>query len=147
MAVALSEAASAATMGEVPVGCVIAEEGKIIGRAGNAPIAECDPSAHAEIRAMREAGRVRSNYRLTGCDLFVTLEPCVMCAGAMVHARFRRVVYGASDPKTGAAGSVFNILGSTRHNHQIEVVGGVCAEQCSDQLADFFRQRRKQQGS
>ena len=144
---ALRESALAAERGEVPVGCVLVHEGQVIARAGNAPIARCGPTAHAEILALRQAGQSLGNYRLINCDLFVTLEPCLMCSGAMVHARLSRVVYGASDPKTGAAGSVFDGLTSSLHNHRVEVVGGVLADQCSEQLAQFFkgrRQRKKQ---
>ena len=143
MTQALDEAHLAALRNEVPVGCVIARDGKIIARAGNSPIANCDPSAHAEILALRQAGQSLGNYRLINCDLFVTLEPCLMCSGAMVHARLSRVVYGASDPKTGAAGSVFDGLTSSLHNHRVEVVGGVLADQCSEQLAQFFKARRQ----
>ncbi len=145
MSAAQEQAHLAAERGEVPVGCVIARDGQIVGAAGNAPIGDHDPSAHAEILALRAAGQIAQNYRLTGCDLFVTLEPCVMCAGAMIHARIARVVFGAYDPKTGAAGSVVDVFSSDQHNHQVEVVGGVLEQSCSTQLAAFFKQRRQQQ--
>jgi len=144
MAEALLEAKGAAERGEVPVGCVITRDGEIIARAGNAPIANSDPSAHAEILALRQAGESLGNYRLVDCDLFVTLEPCLMCVGAMVHARISRVFWGAADPKTGAAGSVFDLLSSPFHNHQVKVVGGISADECGQQLAQFFRARRRQ---
>jgi len=127
---------------EVPIGAVVVRAGKIIGRGWNRNIALNDPSAHAEIMAMRDAGRTLGNHRLTDCSLYVTLEPCPMCVGAMIHARLARVIYGADDPKTGAAGSVFDLLGHPAHNHVVEVIGGCLAEECSALLKDFFRQRR-----
>lgn len=127
---------------EVPVGAVIVRNGKIVGRGWNRNIALNDPSAHAEIMAMRDAGAAIGNHRLTDCCLYVTLEPCVMCAGAMIHARFARIVYGATDPKTGAAGGKFDILGDPAHNHAPEVNGGCLADVSSGLLKDFFRQRR-----
>ena len=129
---------------EIPVGALVVDaEGKRIGEGWNRNIAECDPSAHAEIVAMRRAGAAIGNHRLVGCTLYVTLEPCAMCAMAMVHARVARVVYGASDPKTGAAGSVFDLLADPRHNHRVEVVGGVLGEQASRMLTSYFRAKRR----
>lgn len=128
--------------GEVPVGAVIVLDDAIIGEGRNRMIGSNDPSAHAEIDALRDAGRRAANYRFPGATLYVTLEPCVMCAGALVHARLARVVYAATDPKTGAAGSMFDTLLSDRHNHRIDVLGGVLAEQASEMLSAFFRARR-----
>ena len=142
-ALALAQQAEAA--GEVPVGAVVVKDGEIIGRGYNAPISSHDPSAHAEIAALRDAARHAGNYRLTGCELYVTLEPCVMCVGAMFHARIARVIYGARDPKTGAAGSVFNLFTETRLNHHARIEGGVLAEECGKVLSDFFAKRRTQQ--
>lgn len=139
---ALSLADHAEAADEVPVGCVIVRDNEVIGEGWNAPISLHDPTAHAEIAAMRAAAARISNYRLTGATLYVTLEPCSMCAGAIIHARIGRVVFGAADPKTGAAGSVFQILGTTRLNHQVSVTGGVMAEECGDRLRQFFRSRR-----
>ena len=127
---------------EVPVGAVLVREGKIIGRGWNRNIGLHDPSAHAEIIAMREAGIALGNYRLNGCTLYVTLEPCSMCAGAMIHARLDRIVFGADDPKTGAAGGKFDLLGNPAHNHAPVINGGCLAAECSVLLKDFFRQRR-----
>jgi tRNA(Arg) A34 adenosine deaminase TadA/predicted GIY-YIG superfamily endonuclease len=128
---------------EVPVGAVLIDAGgKVIGEGWNRNIAECDPTAHAEIVAMRQAGRALGNHRLVGCTLYMTLEPCAMCAMAMVHARLARVVFAASDPKTGAAGSVFDLLADPRHNHRVEVRGGVLAEQAGKRLTNYFRRRR-----
>jgi len=140
-ALALAEQGSLAH-DEVPVGAILVLDGAVIGRGWNLPITECDPSAHAEIRALRDAGRRIGNYRFPGATLYVTLEPCVMCAGAIVHARVARVVFGADDPKTGAAGSVFDTLVSDRHNHRVEVKGGVLAEASAELLRAFFRARR-----
>ncbi|NOU01237.1 MAG: tRNA adenosine(34) deaminase TadA [Gallionella sp.] len=142
-ALALAEQARAA--GEVPVGAVVVKDGRVIGRGSNAPISRHDPSAHAEIRALCDAAEHLSNYRLVDCELFVTLEPCLMCAGAMMHARIARVVYGASDLKTGAAGSVLNVFAEPRLNHHTQVQGGVLAEECGAMLSNFFAQRRAQQ--
>ena len=142
MANALVLARRAGEEGEVPIGAVIVKDGEIIGRGWNRNIGLNDPSAHAEINAMRDAGKTLGNYRLPGCSLYVTLEPCPMCAGAMIHARLARVVYGADDPKTGAAGGMFNLLGDPAHNHVVNVSGGCLAEECSAMLKDFFRQRR-----
>ena len=128
---------------EIPVGALLVDaEGAVVGEGWNRNIAESDPSAHAEIVAMRQAGRALGNHRLVGCTLYVTLEPCAMCAMAMVHARVARVVFAASDPKTGAAGSVFDLLGDPRHNHRVEVRGGVLAEEAGKRLTNYFRRRR-----
>jgi len=126
----------------VPVGAVVVYDGQVIGRGSNAPISESDPTAHAEIEALREAARIVDNYRLPETTLYVTLEPCPMCAGAMVHARVKRLVYGAPDPRTGSAGSVFDITGSDSLNHRVEVTGGVCEEEWREILQTFFRARR-----
>lgn len=142
MAEALSLAHRAADEGEVPIGAVVVRDGEIVGRGWNRNIGLNDPSAHAEIMALREAGIVAGNHRLPGCELYVTLEPCPMCAGAMVHARLARVVFGADDPKTGAAGGVFDLLGHPAHNHAVEFRGGCLAEESSALLRDFFKQRR-----
>lgn len=142
---ALCLAEQAGLAGEVPVGAVVVKDGQIIGRGSNAPISGHDPSAHAEIAALRDAAQRVGNYRLVGCELFVTLEPCVMCVGAMFHARIARVVFGATDPKTGAAGSVFNLFAESRLNHHARVEGGVLAAECGKVLSDFFAARRAQQ--
>ena len=142
MSAALELARQAELEDEVPVGAVVVSGDEIIGRGWNRTIGLSDPSAHAEIIALREAGRTLGNYRLPGCDLYVTLEPCAMCAGAMVHARLRRLVFGAHDPKTGAAGGKFELLGDPRHNHRVETTGGYMAAECSEILQAFFRRRR-----
>ena len=129
--------------GEVPVGAVVVCKGERVGSGYNRNIANSDASAHAEILAMREAGLETGNHRLPGCILYVTLEPCTMCAGAMIHARLDRLVYGASDPKTGAAGGRFDVLVGNGHNHVVEVEGGCLQTECSELLKDFFRARRK----
>ncbi len=147
MRAALDLARQAAQQGEVPVGAVVVKDGQIVGRGYNAPISRHDPSAHAEMIALRDAAQRIGNYRLVGCELFVTLEPCVMCIGAMFHARIARVVFGAHDPKTGAAGSVFNLFAETRLNHHARTHGGVLAEECGKVLSDFFAMRRAQQKS
>jgi tRNA(adenine34) deaminase len=140
---ALACAREAELLGEVPVGAVIADGvGSVVARAANSPIARHDPTAHAEILALRAAGRALANYRLPGCVLYVTLEPCAMCVGALIHARLARVVYGASDPKTGACGSVFDLASSSRMNHRLEVMGGVLAEESAALLKQFFAARR-----
>ena len=131
-----------ATQGEVPVGALVVLQGKVIGEAYNAPISGHDPTAHAEIRAMRAAAAHVGNYRLVGASLYVTLEPCIMCAGAMMHARIGRIVFGAADPKTGACGSVLDLFAEQRLNHHAEVVGGVLAENCAGVLRNFFQARR-----
>lgn len=139
---ALQQARLAAGAGEVPVGAVVVRAGRVLAVGSNAPIGSHDPSAHAEIVALRAAAQVVGNYRLIDCELFVTLEPCVMCVGAMLHARLKRVVYGASDPKTGAAGSVLDLFANPQLNHQTEVQGGVLGDQCAALLQDFFKQKR-----
>lgn len=142
MQLALQLAQAAAQAGEVPVGAIIVKDGVVIGRGGNMPIGNHDPTAHAEIVAMREAAKHLGNYRLVDCTLYVTLEPCAMCCGAIQHARIARLVYGASDPKTGACGSVINIMAEPKLNHHTEVINGVLAEECGAVLTEFFRQRR-----
>lgn len=142
MAEALVEARKAAAAGEVPVGAVVVRDGEIVGRGYNCPISSHDPSAHAEIRALRDAAERLGNYRLPGCSLYVTLEPCVMCAGAILHARIARVVYGAREPKTGAAGSVVDLFAEDRLNFHAEIVGGVLAAACAGLVAGFFRAKR-----
>jgi len=139
---ALREAERAGGEGEVPVGAVVVRDGKVIGRGHNRPLHLSDPSAHAEILALRRAAKKLSNYRLKGCDLYVTIEPCAMCAGAIVQARLRRVVYGTPDPKAGACGSALAVLNHPKLNHQVEVVSGVRAEECAAILREFFRNRR-----
>ncbi len=141
-ALALAERAAAA--GEVPVGALLIQDSQVIGEGWNCPIATQDPSAHAEIQALRDAGRRVGNYRLPGTTLYVTLEPCVMCAGAIVHARIERVIYGAPDPKGGACGSVFDLLPSdARFNHHTDCRGGILAAECGEALRAFFRARRR----
>ena len=139
---ALVLAAQAEAAGEVPVGAVVVQDGVIVGRGFNRPISAHDPTAHAEVVAMRDAAARLGNYRLTGCDLYVTLEPCIMCAGAMLHARIARVVFGARDPKTGACGSVLDLFADGRVNHHASVFGGVLAEECGTMLSRFFASRR-----
>jgi len=139
---ALRHAAQAAEHGEVPVGAVVVRDGSIIACGYNAPISVSDPTAHAEIRAMREAAGVLKNYRLSDCTIYVTLEPCAMCAGAILHARIARVVYGAADPKTGACGSIVNLFAESRLNHHAEVTPGVLADECGRMLSTFFAARR-----
>jgi tRNA(adenine34) deaminase len=128
--------------GEVPVGAILVRDGLVLGKGWNSNIERNDPSAHAEIMAMRNAGLVAQNHRLPGSTLYVTLEPCMMCAGAMIHARLERLVYGATDPKTGAAGGCFDILADSRHNHQMRIDGDCMQKECSDLLKEFFRTRR-----
>ena len=140
---ALTLAAKAGAQGEVPVGAVLVRDGEVLGEGWNQPITLNDPSAHAEMLALRAAGQAVGNYRLPNTTLYVTLEPCPMCVGAMIHARVERVVFGAFDPKTGAAGSAFDLLTDERHNHRITVQGGVLAESCAATLRDFFRARRQ----
>lgn len=142
---AISLARSAECLGEVPVGAVVVRDGEIIGRGFNSPIGESDPTAHAEIAALRDAARNLANYRLPGCELFVTLEPCAMCAGAILHSRIARVVYGARDLKTGVHGSVVDLFAIERLNHHTEVVGGLLAEECGQLLSNFFAERRAKQ--
>lgn len=141
---ALEQASLAAAAGEVPVGAVVVRGGQVIARGHNAPVAARDPTAHAEIQALRAAAAALGNYRLDDCELYVTLEPCAMCSGAMLHARLKRVVYGAPDPKTGAAGSVVDLFAQERLNHQTEVRGGVLAAECGGVLSAFFRRRREE---
>ena len=139
-ALALAQTASGAS--EVPVGAVVVKADEIIGTGFNAPISRHDPSAHAEIQAMRAAAALLGNYRLTDCTLYVTLEPCAMCAGAIMHARIPRLVFGAADPKTGACGSVVNLFAEERLNHHTVVEAGLLAQECGDLLSGFFRERR-----
>ncbi len=140
---ALELAREAMSRDEVPVGAVVVSpEGEILGEGFNQPISLCDPTAHAEILALREAARKVGNYRLLGCTIYVTLEPCPMCAGALVYARLKRLVFGASDPKTGACGSLYNLVQDERLNHQLEVTGGLLAEEASALLREFFKMRR-----
>ena len=139
---ALALAAQAASAGEVPVGAVVVREGRIIGRGYNRPITSNDPTAHAEIVALREAAAAEGNYRLPGCELYVTLEPCAMCVGAMVHARIGRIVYGTRDPKTGACGSIVDLPALTAWNHHGRFEGGVLADECGAVLRQFFAARR-----
>ncbi|CAB9492996.1 tRNA adenosine(34) deaminase TadA [Alteromonas macleodii] len=141
---ALTLADKAESIGEVPVGACVVLNGELIGEGYNTPITDNDPSAHAELRAVKEAASKVQNYRLIDATLYVTLEPCSMCAGMLVHARVKRVVFGAKDAKTGAAGSVMNLLQHPALNHQIEVVSGLLADECANKLSDFFRKRRKE---
>jgi tRNA(adenine34) deaminase len=142
MQAAIEEARAAAARGEVPVGAVIVADGSILARAGNRTVADCDPTAHAEIVALREAAKAIGNYRLLGSVLYVTIEPCAMCAGAMVQARIARLVYGADDAKGGAVRSCFSILDHPQLNHRVEVTGGVLADEAAALLKDFFASRR-----
>ena len=142
MRMAIEQAQLAAQSGEVPVGAVLVRDGQVISKAFNKPIANHDPSAHAEMLALREAALAEENYRIPGTTLYVTLEPCAMCSGAMLHARVSRVVYGAPDPKTGAAGSVIDLFSSKQINHQTSVEGGIMGEECGQLLRDFFKGRR-----
>lgn len=142
MRLAVEQARAAAVSGEVPVGAVVVKNGQVIARGRNSSIHTHDPTGHAEIQALRAAAAVLGNYRLDGCELFVTLEPCAMCAGAMLHARLDRVVFGATDPKTGAAGSVIDVFALAQLNHHTQVQGGVMADECARELQEFFRQRR-----
>jgi tRNA(adenine34) deaminase len=139
---ALELAAEAARAGEVPVGAVVVREGRVIGRGYNRPISSSDPTAHAEIVALRDAAAHEKNYRLVDCELYVTLEPCAMCVGAMVHARIARIVYGTKDPKTGACGSIVDLPALATFNHHGRYEGGLLAEECGRLLRDFFAQRR-----
>ncbi|KAF7774506.1 tRNA(adenine34) deaminase [Pseudoalteromonas citrea] len=144
MAQALEYADRAEQQNEIPVGAVIVKDNQIVAAGWNQSICNHDPSAHAEMLAVREAGKVLENYRLVDCTLYVTLEPCPMCAGLLVHSRLKRVVFGASDAKTGAAGSIMNIVNEPKLNHQLEVSQGVLAEECAQKLSDFFKRRRKE---
>lgn len=143
MQVALELARQAASADEVPVGAVVVKGGQIVGRGYNQPIGRHDPTAHAEVMALRDAAQHLGNYRLPGCTLYVTLEPCLMCCGAILHARMARLVFGATDPKTGAAGSVMNVFSETRLNHHTEASGGVMAQECGTLLSNFFVARRQ----
>ena len=143
MRLALSEAGKARDAGEVPVGAVLVCAGEVIATGHNRSITSSDPTAHAEICALRQASRLLANYRLPDCELYVTLEPCAMCAGALMHARLRRVIWGASDPKTGAAGGVVDLFSQPLLNHQTLSVGGVLADECGSLLRDFFAERRR----
>lgn len=139
---ALALAAEAEARGEVPVGAVVVKDGEIVGRGYNQPISSRDPTAHAEVIAMRDAAARIGNYRLTGCELYVTLEPCVMCAGAIMHARLARLIYGAADPKTGACGSAVDLFADPKLNHHAAVARDVLKQECGALLSAFFRQRR-----
>jgi tRNA(adenine34) deaminase len=139
---ALDLAREAAAIGEVPVGALVVKDGEIVGRGFNAPISGFDPTAHAEIQAMRDAAKKLGNYRLIGCTLYVTLEPCAMCSGAIQHARIARLVFGASDPKTGCCGSVINLMDEARLNHHCDATGGILADECGRVLSEFFAARR-----
>lgn len=144
MTQALELARQGGAVGEVPVGAIVVQQDQIIGRGFNAPISRHDPSAHAEIQAIRDAAQRIGNYRLVDCELYVTLEPCAMCAGAIMHSRISRLFYGASDPKTGACGSIINLFQENRLNHHTSVTGGVLADDCGQMLSDFFAERRRQ---
>lgn len=146
MRAAMALAREAWAAGEVPVGAVVVKDGEIVGRGFNRPISGHDPSAHAEIQALRDAAQRLGNYRLPGCSLYVTIEPCTMCAGAIIHARIARVVYGARDPKTGAHGSVVDLFAEPRLNFHAQIEGGVLAQECGQLLSDFFIERRMQGG-
>jgi len=141
---ALREAQRALALGEVPVGAIVVHDGRVVGRGCNRPISANDPTAHAEMLALREAGQTIGNYRLLDCDLYVTVEPCAMCAGAITHARIRRLIYGAEDSKAGAVHSMLQVLNHPKLNHQVEVSSGVLAARCMDLLQTFFRQRRNE---
>jgi tRNA(adenine34) deaminase len=140
---ALALAREAARLGEVPVGAVVVLDGEVIARGSNRSLLDSDPSGHAEMIALRDAGRKLKNYRLESCELFATIEPCAMCAGALVHARISRLVYGAKDPKAGAVGSVLQVVNHPQLNHRMQVTGGVLVEECSELLQTFFRSRRR----
>jgi tRNA(adenine34) deaminase len=142
LALALDEARAAAAAGEVPVGAIVVENGVVVGRGQNRVLRDVDPTAHAEIVALREAGRALGNYRLGACEIFVTLEPCAMCAGAMIHARLGRLIYAAADPKAGAVSSVLEVLNHPRLNHQMQVTSGILADESGELLRTFFRERR-----
>jgi len=144
MELALEQSQLAAAAGEVPVGALVIKDGEMVGRGHNRNLLDDDPTAHAEIVALRQAGARLGNHRLTGCVMVATIEPCSMCAGALIHARIARLVYGASDPKAGAAGSVLQVINHPGLNHRMEVTAGVLAGKCSEVLQDFFRQKRRQ---
>jgi tRNA(adenine34) deaminase len=143
MQAALAEAQLGSEAGEVPIGAVVVHDGKIVARGQNRALRDVDPTAHAEIVALRAAAKVLSNYRLNGCALYVTLEPCAMCAGAMIHARLDRLVFAAADPKAGAAGSVLAVINHPRLNHQMQIEQGILAEESAELLRSFFRERRQ----
>jgi tRNA(adenine34) deaminase len=143
MGEALAQARHAWALGEVPVGAVVVKDSRIIATGYNQPISSSDPTAHAEIVALRAAAAVLGNYRLPGCELYVTLEPCAMCVGAMLHARLARVIFGAPDPKTGACGSLINLFAQERLNHHTSLTGGVMEQECGSLLREFFSERRK----
>jgi len=143
---ALREAGRALGLGEVPVGAVVVCDGHIVGRGCNRPVSANDPTAHAEILALREAGQAIGNYRLLDCDIYTTVEPCAMCAGAITHARIRRLIYGAEDPKSGAVHSILQVLNHPKLNHKVEVTTGVLAARCMDLLQRFFREKRRTEG-
>jgi tRNA(adenine34) deaminase len=143
MRIAIELAQQAAAAGEVPVGAIVVKDGMVVGRGGNSPIDTHDPTAHAEIAALRDAAKNLGNYRLVGCLLYVTLEPCAMCTGAIQHARIARLVYGANDPKTGACGSVVNLMAEPKLNHHAEVTSGILASECGTLLSEFFSAKRK----
>ncbi len=143
MQLAIEQAHLAAKLGEVPVGAIIVQHGKLIAAAHNHPIGLHDPSAHAEIQVIRHAAKILGNYRLVDCDLYVTLEPCAMCAGAIQHARIAHLIYGASDSKTGACGSVVNLMAEQKLNHHTQVISGVLAQPCGNILSEFFKAKRK----
>lgn len=142
MQIAIALAKQAGANGEVPVGAIVVKNGEIIGRGFNQPISTHDPSAHAEMVALRDAAQFLGNYRLVDCELFVTLEPCVMCMGAMFHARVARVIFGASDPKTGACGSVIDLPSLGKLNHHAQITTNICGDECGKILSDFFKARR-----
>src|SRR5215470_2585590 len=142
MGLALAEAQKAQAAGEVPVGAVVVSGGNVIGKGFNQPISGNDPTAHAEIVALRDAAQHQQNYRLSNATLYCTLEPCMMCSGAIIHARIARVVFGTPDPKAGAAGSIYNVLTDPRLNHRVEVVSGICEDRCAAILRTFFASRR-----
>ena len=144
---ALRDALRALALGEVPVGAVVVYDGRVVGRGCNRPLSANDPTAHAEILALREAGQAMNNYRLLDCELYVTVEPCAMCAGAITHARIRRLIYGAEDPKAGAVHSMLQVLNHPKLNHKVEVSSGVLAARCMDLVQTFFRQRRQAETS
>ncbi|MDB9999213.1 tRNA adenosine(34) deaminase TadA [Porticoccaceae bacterium] len=146
MAKALQLAEQAGAAGEVPVGAIVVKDGEIVGEGFNQPISGCDPTAHAEIVAMRNAANNLSNYRLSDCDLYVTIEPCTMCVGAMVHGRIRRVLFGALEPRAGALQSQLQLMDQSHYNHSIEWQGGVLAQECGDLISSFFRRKREYKG-
>ncbi len=144
---ALREAQRGLALGEVPVGAIVVCDGRVVGRGCNRPLSDNDPTAHAEILALRDAGQTVGNYRLLDCDLYVTVEPCAMCAGAITHARMRRLIYGAEDPKAGAVQSMVQVLNHPKLNHKVEVTSGVLAARCMDLVQMFFREKRKTETS